>query len=105
MTRIRLGAAPLALALLAAAPPVRACDPEAMNQEIAAICRAALDPAAEIARAVLPRATTEEARAIEAAILAARDACDVGDPAAGARQAVAIARLAGRIEARAHHPL
>jgi hypothetical protein len=91
----------LALALIAAPPLARACDPEAMNQEITEICRAAFDPAAEIARAVMPRATPEEARTLAAALTAAGDACDVGDPAAGARQAVEIARLAGRIEARA----
>lgn len=92
---------PLALLLLAMPPlAARACDPEAMNQEITAICRAALDPAATIARAALPRASAEEAQGIEAAILAAGDACDIGDPLAGARQAVELARLAGRIEAR-----
>jgi hypothetical protein len=48
----------------------------------------------------MARATPEEARALAAALTAAGDACDVGDPAAGARQAVEIARLAGRIEAR-----
>ncbi|WP_137179648.1 hypothetical protein [Roseomonas sp. AR75] len=92
-------------ALLVAAPPLaRACDPEAMEAEITAICRAAVDPAAAIARAALPQATADEARAIAAAILAAGDACDVGDPVAGARQAVEIARLAGRIEARGARP-
>jgi vacuolar-type H+-ATPase subunit E/Vma4 len=97
----RLFSAPiLALALVVAPPLARACDPEAMNQEITEICRAALNPATEIARAALARATPEEARALAAAISAAGDACDVGDPAAGARQAVEIARLAGRIEAR-----
>ena len=101
MTRTLPIAALLAFALVAAPPLARACDPEAMNQEITEICRAALDPAAAIARAVLARATPEEARALTAALVAAGDACDVGDPAAGARQAVEIARLAGRIEARA----
>lgn len=100
MTRTLPTAALLAVALVAAPPLARACDPEAMNQEITEICRAAFDPAAEIARAVLARATPEEARALTAALTAAGDACDVGDPAAGARQAVEIARLAGRIEAR-----
>lgn len=100
MTRTLPVAALLALALVAAPPLARACDPEAMNQEVTEICRAALDPAATLARATLARATADEARAIEAAIIAATDACDVGDPAAGARQAVEIARLAGRIEAR-----
>lgn len=95
----------LAFALVAAPPPARACDPEAMQREIAGICRAALDPAAAIARAVLARATQDEVRLIEAAIAAAGDACDIGDPATGARQAVELARLAGRVEARTARPL
>lgn len=93
-------AALIALALSIAPPLARACDPEGMEREITEICRAALDPAAALARAVLVRATPEEARAIEAAIIAAGDACEIGDPAAGARQAVELARLAGRLEAR-----
>jgi hypothetical protein len=100
MTRTLPATTLLVLALVAAPPLARACDPEAMNQEVTEICRAALDPAASFARATLARATADEARALEAAIIAATDACDVGDPAAGARQAVEIARLAGRIEAR-----
>lgn len=103
LARRRAAAAPalaLGLALAAATAPARACDPEAMNQEWTALCRAALDPAAALARAALRRATADEARAIEAAIRAAADACDVGDPLAGARQAVALAHLAGRLEAR-----
>ena len=104
MTRCFLAAALGALALLAAPPLARACDPETMEREITEICRAAVDPAAGFARAVLPLAGAEEARAIEAAILAAGDACEVGDPAAGARQAVELARLAGRIEARGARP-
>lgn len=95
-----LRAALLATLLVVAPPLARACDPETMEREITEICRAAVDPAAEIARTVLARATPEEAQRIGAAIIAAGDACDVGDPAAGARQAVEIARLAGRIEAR-----
>jgi hypothetical protein len=105
MTRTLPATALLALALVAAPPLARACDPEAMEREITEICRAALDPAAAIARAVLARATPEEARLIAAAIVAAGDACDVGDPATGARQAVELARLAGRIEARAARSL
>lgn len=100
MTRLHALLPLLALSLLAVPPLARACDPEAMNQEVTEICRAALDPAANLARALLARATADEARAIETAIIAATDACDVGDPAAGARRAVEIARLAGRIEAR-----
>jgi hypothetical protein len=97
-------ARPSRIAWLAAAlllpPAALACDPEAMNAEITAICRAAVDPAAQHARALIARLPPAEARALEDAITAAGDACDVGDPVAGARQAVEIARLAGRIEAR-----
>lgn len=101
MTRTPFALALLGLAVLVAAPLARACDPEAMNIEITELCRAALDPATAIARGALPLASAEEAQALQAAITAAGDACEVGDPAAGARQAVEIARLAGRIEARA----
>jgi hypothetical protein len=90
----------LAAALLAAPPLARACDPEAMNAEMTALCRAGLDPAIAWSRAVLPLASTEEAAELDRVAIAAGDACDVGDPAAGALGAVQLARLVGRIEAR-----
>ena len=104
MSRSLLAVALGAIALIAAPPLARACDPETMEREITEICRAAVDPAAGFARAVLPSASAGEARAIEAAIIAAGDACEVGDPAAGARKAVELARLVGRIEARGARP-
>ena len=90
----------LAAALLAAPPLARACDPEALNAELTALCRAGLEPAIAWSRDVLPRATAEEAAEIARAAIAGGDACDVGDPAAGALEAVRLARLVGRFEAR-----
>ncbi|MBS7792326.1 hypothetical protein KTR66_20205 [Roseococcus sp. SDR] len=90
----------LAAALLAAPPLARACDPEAMNAELTVLCRAGLDPAIAWSRAVLPLASAAEAAELERTATAAGDACDVGDPAAGALAAVQLARLVGRIEAR-----
>jgi hypothetical protein len=90
----------LGIVLPAASLPAQACDPEAMNAELTAVCRAALDPAGAWARALLPRLAAEEAAALEAALGAAARACEAGDPASGARQAAEIARHAGRVEAR-----
>lgn len=90
----------LAAALLAAPPLARACDPEAMNAEMTALCRAGLDPAIAWSEAVRPLANAEEAAELGRLAVAAGDACDVGDPAAGALAAVQLARLVGRIEAR-----
>lgn len=91
----------LAAALLAAPPLARACDPEEMNAHLTQLCRAGLDPAIAWSRAVLPHATAAEAAEIARMAVAGGDACDVGDPAAGALAAVQIARLVGKIEARA----
>ncbi|MBR0680800.1 hypothetical protein GXW74_09900 [Roseomonas eburnea] len=88
-----------AMALLAATP-APACDSEAMSAELTAVCRGAFAPAAEWAGAVRAQADAAEAAALDRALLLAREACDSGDPAAGAREAARIARLAGRIEAR-----
>jgi hypothetical protein len=74
----------LAAAILAAPPLARACDPEAMNAELTALCRAGLEPAITWSRAVLPQAIAEEAAEIARAAIAGGDACDVGDPAARA---------------------
>ena len=92
----------LLAALVVAAPPLaRACDTEAMNAELTAVCTAALRPAMSWATTIRAHATAAEAAAIERAITTATAACETGDPAAGAAEAVRIARLAGRIEARA----
>ncbi|MBW6400617.1 hypothetical protein KPL78_22350 [Roseomonas sp. HJA6] len=91
----------LAGLVLAAPPLARACDTEAMNAELTAVCTAALNPATSWAEAVRGQANATEAAALDRALTAARAACDTGDPAAGALEAARIARLAGRIEARA----
>jgi hypothetical protein len=90
------------IALLVAAPPLaRACDTEAMSAELTAVCRATLSPAEAWAGAVRTHANTTEAAALDRALALAREACATGDPATGALEAARIARLAGRIEARA----
>jgi hypothetical protein len=94
-------AAALAALLVAAPPLARACDTEAMNAELTAVCRAALSPAEAWAGAVRAHAGASEAAALDRALALARAACATGDPAAGALEAARIARLAGRIEARA----
>lgn len=91
----------LAGLILAAPPLARACDTEAMNAELTAVCSAALRPATSWATAMRPHATVAEAAAFDRAIAAATTACETGDPVAGAQEASRIARLAGRIEARA----
>ncbi|BDG70660.1 hypothetical protein [Roseomonas fluvialis] len=93
-------AAALAALLVMAPPLARACDTEAMNAELTAVCRAALAPALDWAGAARATATANEAAALDRAIAIANEACTTGDPQAGAREASRIARLAGRIEAR-----
>ncbi|CAH0290287.1 hypothetical protein [Roseomonas sp. CECT 9278] len=93
-------AAALAALLVAAPPLARACDTEAMNAELTAVCRAAFTPAAAWAGAVRAQASAAEAAALDRALALANEACATGDPAVGAREATRIARLAGRIEAR-----
>ena len=88
-------------AALAAAGPAGACDPEAMNEQLTAVCSAALRPAEAALEAALPHATAAERALVERHLAAAREACATGDPEAGARTATQLARLAGRIEGRA----
>ena len=90
----------LGLAALAAAGPAGACDPEAMSEQLTAVCSAALAPAEEALGAALPHASAEERALVARHLAAARDACATGDPQAGARTAVLLTRLAGRIEGR-----
>jgi hypothetical protein len=97
-------AAALAALLLAAPPLARACDTEAMNAELSAVCRAALAPALAWAAAARAGASAAEAAALDRAITRATESCATGDPAAGAQEAARIARLAGRIEARSGTP-
>jgi hypothetical protein len=91
----------LAAALLLATPTLaaRACDTETMNAELTRVCRAALDPVLGWLAALTPPA--EERAAIDRSASAATEACDTGDPTAGAAAAVRLARLAGRLEGRA----
>jgi hypothetical protein len=97
---IRLIHAPaLALAALIATPAI-ACDPEAMNQHLTAVCDAAQRPARDAVQAATPHATEAERAAMAGALTAIAAACDTGDPEIGARQAAALARAAGFIEAR-----
>jgi len=93
--------ASLTLTALAVVGPAGACDPEAMNEQLTAVCAAALAPAEEALAAALPHATAEERVLVEHHLPAARDACAAGDPMTGARTAAGLARLAGRIEGRA----
>jgi hypothetical protein len=86
---------------LAAARPARACDPEALDAHLSAVCDAALAQARAALTAVLPHATPEERAQAEAALARAGAACNTGDPAEGARLAAGLARLAGHIEGRA----
>ena len=88
-------------AALAVAGPAGACDPEAMNEQLTAVCDAALRPAEAALEVALPHATVAERALVAHHLAAAREACTTGDPQAGVRTATQLARLAGRIEGRA----
>ncbi|MCX7684042.1 MAG: hypothetical protein N2Z67_02085 [Acetobacteraceae bacterium] len=94
-----LRAPAFALAALFAAPAL-ACDAEAMNHHLTAVCDAAQAPARAAAEAAMPHATEAERAAMARALAAIAAACETGDPEAGARQAAVLARVAGFIEAR-----
>jgi hypothetical protein len=97
--------AALLASLLVLAPPLaRACDTDYLNSQLTLVCRAALDPALALLHALAPQATATEASAITRATALAEAACDTGDPEAGAQEAIRLARLAGRIEARLPEP-
>lgn len=89
----------LAFALIAT--PALACDQDAMDAHLTAVCDAALRPAEEAIADALPHAYAPEREAIERLLAAAREGCATGDPELGGRIAVQLARIAGRIEARA----
>lgn len=99
--RRALPLAALAGAAAALASPATACDPEAMDAHLTAVCDGALAPARAALEAALPHATAEERAAMQRALTAANAACTTGDPVAGARIAAKLARIAGRIEGRA----
>lgn len=90
----------LGAAFLLAPPLARACDPYELNAHLTTVCRAALDPAAAAIAPLRVHASAAEDAAIGVALARAVEACDTGDPALGAAEAVRLARLAGRIEAR-----
>jgi hypothetical protein len=95
----------LPLAALGAAAtlarPAAACDPEAMDAHLTAVCDGALAPARAALDAALPHATPEERLAMQRALSVANATCTSGDPVQGARIAATLARIAGRIEGRA----
>jgi hypothetical protein len=93
----------LAVAMLLATPAV-ACDPDELERAMTEICSAATAGAAEAVEAALPLARPGEATSLEAQLTALRRLCMEGDPAQAARDAARLARLAGRIEARADQP-
>ena len=94
-------AALAAAATAALARPSQACDADAMDAHLTAVCDGALEPARLALAAALPHATPEESLALQRALTIAQGACTTGDPTAGARIAANLARLAGRIEGRA----
>lgn len=96
-----LAALGAAAAGLLAARPAAACDPEAMDAHLTAVCDGALAPARAALEAALPHATPEERMAMQRALTVAGSTCTTGDPVAGARIAANLARIAGRIEGRA----
>jgi hypothetical protein len=100
-TRRILPLAALAGAAALAAKPATACDPDAMDAHLTAVCDGALAPARAALDAALPHATPEERMALQRALTVANMTCNTGDPVAGARIAANLARIAGRIEGRA----
>jgi hypothetical protein len=100
-TRRFLPLAALAGAAALAAKPAAACDPDAMDAHLTAVCDGALEPARLALEAALPHATPAERMALQRALTLANATCTSGDPVAGARIAANLARIAGRIEGRA----
>ncbi len=93
----------LALALLLATPAI-ACDPDEVDRAMTEVCTASLGAAAEAVDAALPLARGAEAGTLNAKLTRLRGLCAEGDPAVAAAAAARLARLAGRIEARADAP-
>jgi hypothetical protein len=101
-SRRALPLAALAGVAAAAFPrPAAACDPDAMDAHLTAVCDGALAPAKAALEAALPYAAPEERVAMQRALTIANATCTTGDPVAGARIAAMLARIAGRIEGRA----
>ncbi len=100
-TRRLLPLAALAAGAATLARPAAACDPDAMDAHLTAVCDGALAPARAALEAALPHATPEERLALQRALTLANTTCTTGDPVQGARIAANLARIAGRIEGRA----
>mgnify|MGYP006975173022 FL=1 len=100
-TRRFLPLAALAGAAMLTARQAQACDAEAMDAHLTAVCDGALAPARAALDAALPHATPAERMAMQRALTLANTTCTTGDPVAGARIAANLARIAGRIEGRA----
>jgi hypothetical protein len=100
-TRRFLPLAALAGAAALAAKPAAACDADAMDAHLTAVCDGALEPARAALDAALAHATPAERMAMQRALTIANTTCTSGDPVAGARIAAKLARIAGRIEGRA----
>jgi hypothetical protein len=84
-----------------AARPAAACEPDAMDAHLTAVCDGALGYARAAVEAALPHATPEERLAMQRSLTLANGVCSTGDPIEGARVAAGLARMAGRIEGRA----
>lgn len=100
-TRRLLPLAAIAAGAGIAARPAAACEPDAMDAHLTAVCNGALAPARTALEAALAHATPEERIAVQRALTVADANCTTGDPLAGARIAANLARVAGRIEGRA----
>jgi hypothetical protein len=100
-TRRFIPLAALAVAGAAVSKTARACDPDAMDAHLTAVCDGALAPAKAALEAAFEHATPEERLAMQRALTLANSTCTTGDPVQGARIAANLARIAGRIEGRA----
>jgi hypothetical protein len=90
-----------AAAAASLARPAAACDPDAMDAHLTAVCDGALEPAKRALEAAMEHAKPEERLAMQRALTVANSTCTTGDPVQGARIAANLARIAGRIEGRA----
>ncbi|MGE0719439.1 MAG: hypothetical protein AB7P02_28615 [Alphaproteobacteria bacterium] len=94
-TRITLIAA-AAFAILAAAAPSSACDPETMSEQMAELCRSPMDL---LSQAVADLTGRHDVAPLQAELARARFACNDGRYEDGLAIAMALARRVGRIEA------
>ncbi|BBK31779.1 hypothetical protein EDC65_0582 [Stella humosa] len=88
----------LALALQAGAPAALACEPEAMNEQLAELCRVPLEELSTMLSAV--KQPPEATAALRSRLEDARNACRDGEFEVGALSFVRLARDIGRLEAR-----